>query len=629
MSAQLISEFDIWRPGYSGAAVSVFIAGTTTLASLFADEGLTQPLQNPQILDSLIDNQGYEYGKFNNHIYTGQAYYLSISGGEETGIKRPQFSSLNGESAENTTVKIAGSAAVNTLGSIVRRTVHAENYGVIEIGGSGSAATNTATISSAIGALTSGGRVVLPAGLIKINALSLPQNVRLKGAAKNATTLQVIVSGNAFTLNGDYAGFEDITLDGNVLAVGSIGIYAVNKNEITFENVVIQNFETGLYLKGGKRHRYRNLDIDNCKTGAKLYGDTDAGNGGGGGEFLGNSWNGGRISNCTTIGISMSYEDAKCSHLTFRDLAFETNTGTAVKINGAQFIEFARCRWTANTANVDIQDDTDVLTGAKSGDNIVISVGFSGGQINAGTFKVKNTAQDIVLHSMAILGVAFTLSTPILNCILLDSCYEDSNVSISGEGTKFRRDYSTNVTESTGLTTDAAPTKAWSIVMQPGQLVHIAAQVLAKQRNGTGRAIFYFSFGAYCTGASLAYDTQTTNYVVGDILTGQSSGATGRIIADTDGGATGTLTLTDVVGVFLDNEIITGSSAGSAMVNGVLAPGGIAIDTIGAVNLRNPYSTDPAWGPTAVATGSEVQINVTGSAAKTVEWTVRANLAST
>ncbi len=68
--------------------------------------------------------------------------------------------------------------------------------------------------------------------------------------------------------------------------------------------------------------------------------------------------------------------------------------------------------------------------------------------------------------------------------------------------------------------------------------------------------------------ATLPYDTQTGNYTVGLQLTGATSKAIATIIADADAGATGTLTLAGISGVFQDNEIIADSSIGSATVNG-------------------------------------------------------------
>lgn len=69
----------------------------------------------------------------------------------------------------------------------------------------------------------------------------------------------------------------------------------------------------------------------------------------------------------------------------------------------------------------------------------------------------------------------------------------------------------------------------------------------------------------------LAYDGQSGNFTAGLVLTGTTSGATGLIEADVDGGTTGTLTLSGVVGTFVDNEAITDSSTGAAVVNGNLA----------------------------------------------------------
>lgn len=66
----------------------------------------------------------------------------------------------------------------------------------------------------------------------------------------------------------------------------------------------------------------------------------------------------------------------------------------------------------------------------------------------------------------------------------------------------------------------------------------------------------------------LLYDAQSGNFTVNLIITGATSGATAEILADTDWGTTGVLTLGHVKGVFQDGEIITDTSTGSAAVNG-------------------------------------------------------------
>lgn len=77
-----------------------------------------------------------------------------------------------------------------------------------------------------------------------------------------------------------------------------------------------------------------------------------------------------------------------------------------------------------------------------------------------------------------------------------------------------------------------------------------------------------FSVSSAARVVKLRYRTQTANFTVGSVLTGASSGATATISADSDAGATGTLTLTAVVGTFTDGEIITDAVTGSATADG-------------------------------------------------------------
>lgn len=87
----------------------------------------------------------------------------------------------------------------------------------------------------------------------------------------------------------------------------------------------------------------------------------------------------------------------------------------------------------------------------------------------------------------------------------------------------------------------------------------------------------YFDFGALYKWVELDYDGQTGNFTVGLILTGATSDAVGEIVEDDDQGNAGTLILKTVNGTFINNEAITDSSTGAAVVN--LAPTSYA-DTI-------------------------------------------------
>lgn len=72
------------------------------------------------------------------------------------------------------------------------------------------------------------------------------------------------------------------------------------------------------------------------------------------------------------------------------------------------------------------------------------------------------------------------------------------------------------------------------------------------------------------TSAKIDYDGQTVNFTLNETITGGTSGATATVQWDYDNGADGTLVLSDVVGTFQNNEALTGSVTGVAVVNGVL-----------------------------------------------------------
>ena len=67
------------------------------------------------------------------------------------------------------------------------------------------------------------------------------------------------------------------------------------------------------------------------------------------------------------------------------------------------------------------------------------------------------------------------------------------------------------------------------------------------------------------TRATLTYTAQTANYTAGATLTGVTSGATAKILSDVDAGATGTLTIYGIEGMFINGETITDSVTGSAV----------------------------------------------------------------
>jgi hypothetical protein len=71
---------------------------------------------------------------------------------------------------------------------------------------------------------------------------------------------------------------------------------------------------------------------------------------------------------------------------------------------------------------------------------------------------------------------------------------------------------------------------------------------------------------------SLVYGSQVVNYVVGDVVVGQTSGAFATVLADNDAGATGTLSITKSEnGAFQNGEVVKGRIQGEATLTAVPA----------------------------------------------------------
>ena len=86
----------------------------------------------------------------------------------------------------------------------------------------------------------------------------------------------------------------------------------------------------------------------------------------------------------------------------------------------------------------------------------------------------------------------------------------------------------------------------------------------------TGAAYYNNYIYIFGTGNRLLFKNQTANFTVGQTITGASSGASGVLVSQSDAGASGTLFLKLISGLFINNEIITDGLGGSATTNGVV-----------------------------------------------------------
>lgn len=610
MPAMRVQWFDTWRPGYGLATVRILQAGTSVLASVYLDEELTQVASNPQTLLQQVDG-GISYGRFSAPLYVGVPILLEINAVDRTGIQRPPLTTLEDADASLALVTPTGASEAITVADHLARRIDVRDYGeFIEVGEQGaSTATNTASLTSAIGIAGSlgGGFVELPSGTYRISAVTVPEGVVLRGQGIAATVIQSTTAGNVVTIEGQRAGLSRLTLDGISLATNSVGVYSHTQNALVLDETLIKRFDIGVQRLGGSYCEWDQLTISNCNTGYKAYGDDSDGDA----PLNFNIWRGGGVDTCATIGIDLKNDGDDCTDNVFEGLFFDSNLAKAVNITGAKSIQFLRCRWQNNTNNLTIADVDATTT--------VSGIEIRGGAMEDGTVQLTGTLEQIAFRHLDIDTVTVTITSP-SNAVLVEDCTEASNVVIAGDATAWARRSSARDGTTFGVTVGNAPTKAWAITLDPGEHVFLEAKVIGRQRNAVGHAFYFIGVSARRPGASLAYDTQTSNFTAGLVITGGTSGATARIQADSDSGTTGTLTLIDVVGTFVDNEIITDTSTGSATVNGSLSTSNAAlVGTVAAI--RAAQETDATWDATFAANGPQIELTVTGASAKTIEWT--------
>ena len=613
MSAIRISEFDLWQPSYGGATVSIFDANTGLLASVFTNEALTAPSANPQTLDSL-EFDGLTYGKFEQPLYVGVPYYLVIDGAD-TGIIRVPLYDLTGTDASSAVVTPTAYTTAIALKDLFAFNVIAEFYG--SFGSSASA--NDVIMDAAISkAAALGVDVFLPAKTIPTNPISLPANVELVGRGLTATVLQINeANSNAVNVSGDRAGLRDLTLDGVGTQTGSIGVRASNVDFLTLENALIKRFVIGKQTDGIQNHAYSNLNIESCTTGAYDY--AGSATSGANVDSYNNNWKGGRIYACVT-GLFVQSAQKTVKRMSYEDILFESNSTVALKLDGASFLDFDRCYWTGNIKNLEVKDNDLPTT------NVTAQVHFNGGKMSGGSQSFIGACLNIIFRRFEFANADWTINV-VDNNILLEDCVEDSATSVSGTGALAlvrRRTIEDDNPSSLVVTTGATVTKAWGIKLDPGNRVNIVARVVANARNTIDFAMYNIARNAHRPGSTLAYLNQTVNFTVGDIITGGTSGATARITADADAGATGTLTLRDIVGAFVSAELITGAVGGSAEVNGVLAHQNCALLGL-TTSIQVAVENDAAFNCDFNVQADEVIIEVTGAAAKTVEFNVSAS----
>jgi len=609
-TAKALNIFDIWRPGYAGAVVTIYNAGTTTKTTLYdgEDTGTAGTISNPVTLDTLTIGD-VSHGKWTTPVYVTQDVELSIDG-ETTGIFKFPVLALAGEDVSQAEVTLSGESTARDLRDWAADVVWAAFYGSL----TGSAAVTTATINAAIGAASAagGGKVLLPAGTFTVNAnLAVSAGVTLEGQGRTATVIQAQMAAVLVSLQGTGAGLRHLTLDGVNKTAGSTGVEIDDQTDVILDDVMIKRFVTGLDVKGLVYSAFHDLYVSTCTTGVQFKTDSGAGDKI---EFV--RWFGGMVDLCTTVGVLFEHGDDWVHAIDFYGTQFDDNTGTAIKLVGAQAIGFHGCSFDTNTTLLDVDD---VTTPSGDEDDLVIGLTFEDFYISGGNAAFDDTCKRVTFRRGEIAGGTWTI-TSAENNILLEDVTEASAFSLSGTATRVVRKKTANEGYTVGQTTGSSATKAWAETLKPGQVAMLTAKVTAVRQDADAFAAFTVRAGARRPPAQLDYDTQSANFTAGATLTGGTSGATATIVKDDDSGTTGTLHLINIIGTFENNETITDGSGGSALVNGTITE----IDAIVGRGIRDDiglvFGTDRTIAADFAASASEVEFQVTGASSETWDW---------
>lgn len=613
-----IREFDTWRPGYGGAAVEAVQAGTTLLAPLFSDPFLTAPVANPQTLLSMTDVNGHTYGKWSAPVYTYVPVVLFINQTDGTGIEQPPLISLAGSDASFANVMSARGGYPVTIQAFLDRDVDATLVGPLTA--AAGAAQCNATLAAAIGiaAAQGGGDVLLPPISIPFLNLTLPTGVVLRGKGKGVTTIystQAVTP--LITLGGDGAGLAGLTLDGLDVPPQSIGVMGIGRISPVLEGVIIQRVEAGIRFRGVRQAIWHDLTVANCTFGVNLRGDLDAPLSTAGSETSDVLWEGGEIALCTTYGLCTEFFDAPVRDVSIKNVLFAGNTGDAWRNLGGRGISFEGCQWISNISDMAISDGTNLAFIAL---NTTSRIRVDGGTINSGKLTFNQTCFDIQFRDVNFVNANFVLSVP-LNPIVLVDCIRDGQTTATGVATLLQSKNTTDVGKVSGITTDSNPIAAWTQTVPPGEALLVSAKVIARRRDGNGWAIFWPMAGARRSGTSLPFVGATGNFTVGLVITGQTTGASARVMVVTQAGATGTLILRDVAGTFINGEVVADTNVGVGTFSGALVPGITALDG-GTIQLRPGVVTNgTGWTAAFAAIGANLVLNVQGEASAIIEWT--------
>lgn len=622
----LVFQFDQWREGYAGAVVSVFIEGTSTLATLYTDPGLTTLAANPQTL--ITKTIGLRTaGKFPVSIYTASSYYVKINNAEQSGVFYPGLRALNNVDAGNALTTSQKGGVPRTLISRAGDFNNVRDFGNFST--TGSPIENTATLVAAIGVAAgeNGDEVLLPPGVYPINAFNIPAGVRLTGQIAGATVLQSVQASAIITITGDGVSLKDFTLDGVNLNPGSVGIYSRNNAKLSIRDVVVKRMATGVKLVGGMNHVYSGFTVTNCTTGVDLRGDSNVNVDNLGGPLRGLQWTGGEISLNSSAGLIAEYIDQPIEMLEFRGLNFINNVGQqAVQLNGTTNVRFVNCNFELNTFSHLITKDV--------GTQPFSNTEFNACRFNASAMSIGGTALDTRFERCEIQTVAITANNPSQQIIMLD-CTIDAKTTFLTNPEKISFWETTQDGILKGQTLPAVSTGSivWKRQLNPGEVITLLVNASAVQENLPQSYSMQVTGSALQRAATLLYSGASNAVTAGNIITGSQSGATAMVQANAP--STTTWSLIRVSGTFINGEPVVETTpaglaaTGNGNVNGSISFQNTVLFAAGVTKslvMADPTTGGPTtagWDMDITTAARTLQLKISGPSTGIVDWSVR------
>lgn len=569
--AVYIPDFGQLVEGLGGAVVTVYVGETAALAPLYYDAAKLFPAPNPIQLATIVDDDcGCRYGRWFQPVYVdAAAYRYEVSNGSASGVIQAPLFDVRGQDVSDAVVLVPGSAEATSPARIASRVIHLDTYG--QLGGSAAENTSLINLVLAVASAQGGGEAHLPPGTFLWNGCTIPSGCHLVGSGEDATVLRSqLASAAAVTIAGDDAGLRELALDGTSRITGSVGIKAYGRNRVRLERVAVVNFDIGTDVQGGRSHSYRAYSASQNNTGHQFVGDNAQP---GTGATSDHVWEGGEVDLNLRLGVLIKQIGAKCRALTLGGVNFEGNLQVALRITGASSVTLGEgCRFLGNATDLILEDNTEIGT-VQRAENVTfrqVRFGGSRGTSQPGQINITGQAKG-VLFDRAIFERPYILSlgAPTFP-ILFQDVIEEGLLTIDGSDERILRGTRQQNGGGKVTTEDATPTPVWAMRIPNGAKAVLTAQIAAKFLNSQDYA-GYVIHGHFDRGGQQAgFTNQTQAFVEGSRLTGATSGATAIIVSQDDNGSFGTLELSEVIGDFLDKELITDETGGRAIIDGAL-----------------------------------------------------------